>query len=435
MPSSFEFRNPEDHDAEVSNLLKSSGALLSLSRRKSRKYRQPEQNGNGLSQVSRLTHPGKGGTVGTDGTLVSGLTVKPMNKWLEEAAMSPIPKMLLSELVVENEVTILFGETASNKTVLSVQIAEWAAGGREIRGFVNDAGKEKVLFLDCELSAKQQEKRYSELLNGADYFSNHYKFSDLFDRAELSLDKCPKGMDLKDYVFLSIEMAIVDHGYNFLIVDNISALGSHTEQAKFAIPLMQAINHVKRKHAVTVLTLAHTPKRDSSRPLLLNDLQGSASLRNLCDAVFAIGKSQKDAEVRYIKQLKPRSVDMVYGEDNVIVCHLSKDANFLGLEVQGYSAESEHLSIRTDDEKQELTAKVRRLHDSGKSLREIAIETGVAKSTVSRMVSRVSQYPEKEAVGQYGTPVSDELCAECKKHPALNHGVCVFCATPINGDK
>jgi KaiC/GvpD/RAD55 family RecA-like ATPase len=254
-------------------------------------------------------------------------------------------------------------------------------------------------------------------------FITTISFPPNLDRAELYLDQCPDGMDLKDYVFFSISLAIAEKGYDLIVIDNMSALGSHTEQAKFAIPLMQAINHVKRKFGITMLVLAHTPKRDASRPLSLNDLQGSASLRNLTDAVFAIGKSQKDPGMRYLKQLKPRSVELIYGEENVIVCDVTKDSNFLGLKFREYSREAEHLLSRTDEERAMLVEQVQQMKGDGQSIREIAEKVGASKSTVARILSPLSHVSHNGTSGTRGTP-----CTGCKKRPSVNHGLCLFCA-------
>jgi hypothetical protein len=59
-----------------------------------------------------------------------------------------------------------------------------------------------------------------------------------------------------------------------LIIDNLTYLRDETENARNALPLMKFLKELKSKHGLSILALAHTPKRDSSKPLGRNDLQG-----------------------------------------------------------------------------------------------------------------------------------------------------------------
>jgi hypothetical protein len=59
---------------------------------------------------------------------------------------------------------------------------------------------------------------------------------------------------------------------------------------------------LKNKHNLSILILAHTPKRNFTNPLSNNDLQGSKMLANFIDSSIAIGKSYLNEDLRYIKQ-------------------------------------------------------------------------------------------------------------------------------------
>ena len=54
---------------------------------------------------------------------------------------------------------------------------------------------------------------------------------------------------------------------------------------------------------ISILVLAHTPKRSLDCPITSNDLAGSKRLYNFFDSVFTIGKSAQDGGLRYVKQL------------------------------------------------------------------------------------------------------------------------------------
>ena len=62
--------------------------------------------------------------------------------------------------------------------------------------------------------------------------------------------------------------------------------------------------------------------------LTQNSLAGSKRIANFMDSIFAIGASKKDRpSSRYIKQIKVRSCEMTYGEDNVIEVRLVKEGS------------------------------------------------------------------------------------------------------------
>ena len=99
-----------------------------------------------------------------------------------------------------------------------------------------------------------------------------------------------------------------------------------------------------------MLVLAHTPKRNTNTPLTQNSLAGSKRIANFMDSIFAIGTSKKNRpSSRYIKQIKVRSTEMTYGDDNVIECDIVKDDDFLHFRVNGYGTEAENLDEPDED--------------------------------------------------------------------------------------
>ncbi|NBO50672.1 MAG: hypothetical protein EBU80_13355 [Chitinophagia bacterium] len=83
------------------------------------------------------------------------------------------------------------------------------------------------------------------------------------------------------------------------------------DTAKEALPLMQKLKSLKTKYGLSMLVLAHSPKRSLFNPLTRNDIAGSKHLANFADSIFAIGESAQDKSFRYIKQLKSRAVEIV----------------------------------------------------------------------------------------------------------------------------
>ena len=166
---------------------------------------------------------------------------------------------------------------------------------------------------------------------------------------------------------------------------------------------MQRLNDLKKQHGLYIKVLAHIPKRDDSRPISINDLAGSKILANFADSIYAIGKSHRDVNLRYLKQLKARSTEISYATENVVVLRLEKTDNFLGFEPIGRAAEFEHLKALSEDDKAEQRAQIKDLARQGLSYREIARNVGVSKSKVERLLKEVSQVSHLSYAGTAGT--------------------------------
>lgn len=289
--------------------------------------------------------------------------IKTANECLEIAKLKPIPKSLYFDFWFEFELCVLFASSNVGKSILAVQIANLIAK------------YQKVIYVDCELSVKQFEGRYSE------NYENHYHFSDNFLRVELN----PNCIENSEEIFYnSVEQAITSTGAKVLIIDNITYLSTSTEKGKEASNLMKSLKLLKEKYGLSILVLAHTPKRDMTKQLSINDLSGSAMIGNFIDSAFTIGASIKDKNLRYLKQIKARAVEKKYESDNVVVHQIVKYTNFLEFEFVGYSTENEHLREVSEKDKSTAIEQAKELQRIGKTQREIAKELGVSAMTVNR---------------------------------------------------
>ncbi|OSZ79639.1 LuxR family transcriptional regulator [Chitinophagaceae bacterium IBVUCB1] len=308
--------------------------------------------------------------------------VKPANTWSYEASLRPIPQMLYDELWYEGELCILFADTNTGKSILAVQIADSISRGVPIEGFTMTAAAQPVIYFDFELFDKQFELRYS-----ADY-QQHYTFADKLLRAEIDPDMCvPDGYDcMEDYLHDSIATTVMTTGARVLIIDNITYLRQETEKAKDALPLMKHLKELKKRYGLSILALAHTPKRDASKPLNRNDLQGSKMLMTFCDSSFCIGESATDRTLRYLKQIKTRAKEFRYHERNVALCRIEKPHNFLRFTLTGFGEEGEHLRDSEDRDREWLVRECKRLAEECPLLtqRDIAMELGISVSSVNK---------------------------------------------------
>ncbi|KAF0237440.1 MAG: hypothetical protein FD181_2006 [Prolixibacteraceae bacterium] len=308
-------------------------------------------------------------------------TVKTASRWIEQAKTRPIPKMLFGEFWFEGELCILFADTNLGKSILAVQIGNSISRGEQIPGFKLETQKQLILYFDFELSDKQFENRYSVK------FEHHYSFDNNFIRVEINPDAfAPDGISNENYLNHSLERSITETGAKVLIIDNLTYLKNETEKAKDALPLMKHLKALKNKYGLSILALAHTPKRDLSKPITRNDLQGSKMLINFCDSSFSIGESHSDKNLRYLKQIKQRNTEQIYDAENVCVCQIDKPFNFLMFEFVNYGKEWEHLKQHTEKDKESLNEKVNELKQQGRSYREIGAELGISHMKVSRIL-------------------------------------------------
>ncbi len=312
------------------------------------------------------------------------LLVRSVNQCINDAKNRPIPKMLFSEFWHEEELCILFADTNLGKSILAVQIANSISNGEAIRGFKLEAKKQVVMYFDFEMSDKQFEKRYS--IN----YANHYIFDNNFLRIEINPD-CTDFNDFEKSLFEAIENNIVLYDAKILIIDNLTYLKTQaTETAKEALPLMKRLKELKIKHNLSILALAHTPKRNLINPITKNDLAGSKHLSNFADSIFAIGESCKDKSLRYLKQLKARATEVIYDSENIIVTEISQLHNFLAFEFMDFSNEREHLKQPSENEQADLDASIISLKASQPQLpdREIARQLNTNPVKVGRVLKR-----------------------------------------------
>ena len=320
--------------------------------------------------------------------------MKRANEWIDIAKNCPAQNSLFGDLWFENEIAVLFAETNAGKSILAVQIADSISSGVPIDPFGLSADAQMVVYFDFELSDKQFEARYS--VEGRE----HYRFDSRLIRVEINPDaEVPCG-DYTQYICEAIEACIMEVKAKVAIIDNITYLNDELEKAKDALPLMKMLKAIKKRHNLSFLILAHTPKRDRSRPLSKNDLQGSKMIINFVDSAFVIGESALGKDMRYIKHLKARNTSRMYDGTNVLGCRIEKEYNFLRFVFLETGPEKEHLSEKSKMEHGQLIEKTLELHGKGFSSRYIADVCGVSHTTINRLIKELRQRGE---LGKGGT--------------------------------
>ncbi|MEP6944587.1 MAG: AAA family ATPase [Acidobacteriota bacterium] len=334
---------------------------------------------------------------------------------LEEGSIG----QLFGPLWLRDETAILFAPSGIGKSSLATQIAESIARGVPLAPFTDIPAQKvppmRVLYLDFELTRWQFTQRYTvQCENGIDYESP-YQFSSELLRAELYWNgKLIDGYDgYTDMLFEDILNRINASCADVLIVDNVTFLtrGS-TANATIAFRLMDRLRDLKRGSDISVLVVAHTPKRRRASLMTENDMQGSIDLSKVADSIFAVGRSREGVDLRYVKHIKCRTGQINYGVDNVAIFKLRKfdfakslnpestsagAENFLGFEFVGFGSEADHVEMDPGYSfrrvpKPQVDPNTRRrakaLSKSGMSSAKIAKELSVSKATAHRYVTK-----------------------------------------------
>ena len=283
----------------------------------------------------------------------SFLRAQEANKDIAEAEEEAPMRMMMGSLIWENTISFLFASPGKGKTVLAVQISEAIARGKGMFPFTTSLGEEfllpnectdgmKVGYVDLELSKHQFKKRFTNPVTG-----ETYKLSDNFIRISTNRGGRRKSMDKEGTIFRDIENEVASHKIKFLVIDNISKLSPDAKSdGEVMARLMDRFEYLRDKYNLTLLILAHTPKRiNLTQPMSLYDMAGSAIAADYSDSMICIGEDITDPKLKYIKQVKDREGEGQFGIENVIRCQieLAENNTFLSMHYRNCGNERDHL--------------------------------------------------------------------------------------------
>ncbi len=240
-------------------------------------------------------------------------------EWFREARLGG-GEPLFGPFWREGEVAIVFADTGKGKSLLAVQIAESIASGNAIAPLRPPANPQPVLYFDFELNERQFANRYS-LPSDDGGREAEYPFHPHFRRIQMN---AVEGVETssraeKEMFEEQFTAQVQETGARVVIIDNFTYISSGFDNNKQAASMMKSLKRFSRENDLSILVLAHTPKRRFSLALTENDLHGSKMIANFADSLFAIGHSRTDNAIRYLKQIKCRSSKMIYDEKNIIL--------------------------------------------------------------------------------------------------------------------
>lgn len=322
------------------------------------------------------------------------IEIRSANGWVREGRAEPMPKTLFGDLWLEGEMAVLFGETGSGKSVLATAIAESLARGRSVHPFENTMRPRNVLYVDLDLSSKQFEVRYTADHDHAkgEFSRKPYRFSERLQRIELRPEMLPRSKDAEFEIDLRRMLAaLVERARaNVLIIDSLSHVKRTADETRGWVAVLKELKRLKQDASVSILVLAGTLKRATWRTILPGDVQGSRAVANFADNIFAIGRSRREPDQRYIKHVRPRSSELVFGTDHVPLFRIAKTGgNFLTFEFLEFSSEGDLIRVAAGPGPDaSMIETVKSLSGSGMSIRRIAAELDISRSRVHRYCTR-----------------------------------------------
>jgi RecA-family ATPase len=292
------------------------------------------------------------------------LVVESMNDSLKKGELAERKKFIIGNLLKENEVVFLYGDEGTGKSVLAVQMGDAASQGKNLfeecddPGLVNECEPLPTILIDFELENDELFDRYSSQ-------TRRYQFHKNFHRASLN----PDFLDFEnadELIINEIQTIVETCEPKLLIIDNITYITSESQDPAIATKFMKRLIALQRTFKLSILVIAHTPKRDMSLPIESRHLSGAKNLSNFAKSLIAVSTSKQDPEKRYIKHVKCRNGRKIHGEDNVIECVLNKPQHslFLQYEFYGFSTEKAHLQVvATEEAEREAVEKAATLID------------------------------------------------------------------------
>jgi RecA-family ATPase len=325
------------------------------------------------------------------------LKVKTANEWIQEAQSLPVPKQIFGQFWYQGELCVLVADTNQGKTILLVQVIDSVTSGKSILGQENRLGPTKAIYYDLELTSKQFELRYSEINETEGTTFNHFNFSNDFYRGEFNPDGFDfEDLDFTDKIIQEIENQTLAIGANVIVIDNLSVIMPDNEKAKNTTPFLTKLNMLKKKYGWSIILIAHTPKRISYSPMTVNDIQGSKAFSNLVDSIFALGESQKNSAIKYLKQLKVRYGSYEYDSKNVLEIKISKESNFTSFIRIGVSHEFEHLKKIDETSKECKKELAFDLKSKGFSNVHIAEQIGMSEGGIRKWFKKNKEVIKQE---------------------------------------
>lgn len=289
--------------------------------------------------------------------------------WQEfEATPWKAQKMLCSNWLPEAGICMLWGPRGAAKSWTALSLAAAIASGEMFLGW--RTAEASVLYLDAEMNPAQLKKRMIELRVGSNFMleklgKNFAIISHAMSAyAETGFPKLHGGMA----GWRILRRVVAARGVKLVVLDNLSSLtrvGNEYEAEDWNYVRDQLLWF--RRREVTILLIHHAGKANASGKI---DQRGTSFREDIMDTVVKVTVSHQGDDETKVKWVFTKTRE-------------------------GYAGPSFEFVIRTEDGRTvvERTAskevELKKLNGAGKSVRAIAEETGMSKSSVARHLKRL----------------------------------------------
>jgi hypothetical protein len=304
---------------------------------------------------------------------------------------------LVGSLIKKEDVTLIFSQTGNGKSVFSIQMADKISRGESLFNELlkNECGQQKVLYFDFELTLGDYKNRYIDKETGIKY---QFLGEGWFDRIGNDEDDPKTFSEIATKMERLLVSNVVKFKPNVIFVDNITAMSNGaTVDPEVARRIMDLILLLKKRYKLTVIVLAHTPKRyDLSKPVVIADLAGSSLLSTYAESIITIGQSKMGNNVKYIKHLKCRNGVIIHNEENIIQISIEKEGCFLQFKPleEPIAREADHLVSKYDASIDEaLIEQMISLKKDGKSLSQIKTDLSlkISRQYIGQLIKNYQQ--------------------------------------------
>ena len=275
----------------------------------------------------------------------------------------PVREYIIEPILPQQGLAIVYGPRGFGKTyILLTLAAAVATAGSALRWKAPQA--RRVLYIDGEMPARTMQERIAQILSnfGEEINPDYFKIitPDLNPEYTLNLSREADQESIDGFV----------NDADLIIIDSLSTLAKHGEEnrAKSWLPVQEYLLKLRRR-GKSVILAHHAGKNGQQR--------GTSAKEDILDTVIALKRPkdyQEEEGARF--EVKFEKARGICGDDvKSFEAKLDQDGDRLFWTCRDIE------DVRLDQ--------VKELHGEGMTVREIAEEMGISKSSVHRLIKKL----------------------------------------------